>query len=364
VSCLSGHKLHYAIVNAVPPPRRGRRTFAIQEVRGPDDRSNLDPTPESLTAINAAYAAGQIDWAEARKQVEAVRAALYAKRDAESARTDVFHSENAKLLERYWAAEYADRDLVDAASMRTDLARAIAAVGLLSLLAAPRAELQAAVVERLGDRPAIHRRAVDRLNQLLRFAGRDFKLRKPKPERAVVRYLTRDHLLRVLPHLPSDEWRLFAETAWLTGCRLGECFAIQPQSLKPKYLWVAAQLDRKRRVRDTKTGNERKVHVLLGTAGRAVVAAWAAVPKDRKDALRQARHATTFGRACKKAGLPKATPHDLRHSYAVYLVSKGVPLTLVAQSLGNSVAVCERYYSGFVLADESLETIDRILSDE
>ena len=54
--------------------------------------------------------------------------------------------------------------------------------------------------------------------------------------------------------------------------------------------------------------------------------------------------------------------HDLRHSYAIFLLTKGVPIQLVAQSMGNSVSVCEKHYAGFVLTDVGISAINNILT--
>ena len=49
------------------------------------------------------------------------------------------------------------------------------------------------------------------------------------------------------------------------------------------------------------------------------------------------------------------------NSYTIVLVSRGVSLSLVAQSLGNSVSVCEKYYTGFVLTNESIDYIRKLV---
>ena len=55
--------------------------------------------------------------------------------------------------------------------------------------------------------------------------------------------------------------------------------------------------------------------------------------------------------ACKAAFLQEKEKHlkfhDLRHSYAIYLLSLGMSLERVAQSLGNSIQFCQQYYVGF-----------------
>lgn len=55
-----------------------------------------------------------------------------------------------------------------------------------------------------------------------------------------------------------------------------------------------------------------------------------------------------FAAAGVRAGLPRCTPHVLRHTAAVHMVEGGVPLVEVAQYLGHSsVAVTYRVYARF-----------------
>jgi len=341
-----------------PSPTRGngrRSTFAVQEVR--ESGRNTLPL-ESVDAINAAFLKGDIDRNEAERQVEEVRAGLYRERDA-SLPHAVFSSENNQLLDRYWHSEFSERELVDAESMLSDLRRAVAACGIVSLLAASRQDLQTEINERYLDNPTKQRRVVSRLNPLLRFAGRDFKLRKMKPVRPEPLYLSEADLNAVLPHLPSDHLRKAARAAYLTGCRLGELYGLTERSIKTDHLLVSTQLDDDLKRRETKTRSLRKVFMLPG--GEEAVREFLAIPADERSITRKLRHSTLFKRACRKA-FPKDSSkhcrfHDLRHSYAVSLISKGAPLTIVAQSLGNSTFVCERYYSGFVMREESFSIL-------
>jgi len=69
-------------------------------------------------------------------------------------------------------------------------------------------------------------------------------------------------------------------------------------------------------------------------------------------------------RACKMA-FPNdpskwITAHDLRHSYAVMMLTKyDVSISQIAKLLGNSVSVCEEYYLRFQSNDDLIDSIDR-----
>lgn len=54
-----------------------------------------------------------------------------------------------------------------------------------------------------------------------------------------------------------------------------------------------------------------------------------------------------FHRAAVKAGMPKVTPHVLRHSVATWLAEDGVPLADIAAMLGNSEKMVERVYAKY-----------------
>ncbi len=56
------------------------------------------------------------------------------------------------------------------------------------------------------------------------------------------------------------------------------------------------------------------------------------------------------------------TFHALRHCYAINLLTKGVSMSLVAQSLGNTLSVCQQHYLGFELTNDSIAAIKSIIS--
>lgn len=52
-----------------------------------------------------------------------------------------------------------------------------------------------------------------------------------------------------------------------------------------------------------------------------------------------------FEQLVARAGLTGVTPHTLRHTAATHMAQAGVPLAMIAQILGNTVAVVERTYA-------------------
>lgn len=356
----TGLKPHYAIKNPSKTQGKGKRaSFAIQEVTG-SNRVTLKLEP--VDAVNKLLASGVLTVDQARKQIEAVREALYLQRDKHKPQT-VFASENLKLVAAYWAAEYEDRELVDPDSARWDLNRAVAACGILSVVGASKSDLQQAVLDHAPGDVNKRRRVIARLNQLLKFAGRAFELKKPKPVRGDIKHLTEAEFERVVAQIKQPDMKLLCRVAFCTGARVGEALGLTERSVRPDHVQITTQLDSDFKRRETKTRSVRKAAVLEGW--EHYVTEWVALGPEVKLRLRKLQHATLVKRACRRA-FPNLEDkychfHDLRHSYAVHLVSRGVPLTLVAQSLGNSISVCEKYYSGFVLTDESVERIRTIM---
>lgn len=314
---------------------------------------------EEVDAVNRLYAAGTLTFDEALKKLVELKNTLYKARDSARPKA-VFHSQNAKILNDYWGSEYADRDIIDPERRRTELKWAVAGVGMFSLAVASRDDLQAAVNEHFSD-PNRQRVAVARLNQVLKWLGRGFILRKKREVFKSVHYLTIDELEQVLPHLKDPAFAALVKAAFATGCRLGELFPLTEVDYKGSFLWVETQIDSDSAERETKNRKRRKAFVLKER--REWVTEWLQIASRRNQRLR--KHSTIFKRACAKAFPDQEekhlTFHDLRHSYAVYLLQvKGATIQLVANSLGNGVQVCEKYYAGFVLTDPGIDYLERL----
>lgn len=307
---------------------------------------------EALDAINAAYLAGSQSLGSAETLALEVVAALYNELERSKPKT-VHNSANRDLLSKYWDEEYSYRDIVDRESSLNDLKRAVDAVGELSLYSATREQLQAKIAAQVHQR-----RIAGRLNSLLKFINRDVRLRKNKLKRRPVSFLSLPDFQKLIFHIPILNIRLLIEAAFYSGLRAGELFAVTPNLVRETFIQVNGQMDRAGVFRETKTRTIRKAFII--PEGRNAVLAWAEVKNKRK--FRNVELSTLVRKACKSA-FPEdsskyVTFHDLRHSYATHLISKGVSLDLISQSLGNSISVCQDYYSGFVLSDDSVASIE------
>lgn len=336
-------------------PGNGRKSFIILRLDVRDGAKKTSKVnSESLDAVNAAYISGQKSLDACTVLVKEIIQGLY--KELERTQPKIVHnSANRQLLDRFWEAEYEHRDLVDPSTAKNAFNRAIEAVGELSLYTATREELQKQVAKNVSGNA--QRKVVTDLNLLLKFIKRDVKLRKNKKQRVEVAYLSLDDFKKTLKFINDVNIRYLAQAAFFTGCRIGELFAIKPQNVVGKFLLVQKQIDRGLDRRDTKNRTERKAFIV--PEGLEALKNWSEVEK--KSEYRNLKLSEIFKAACKKA-FPNdeskwITFHDLRHSYAIHLLSKHVSLSLVSQSLGNSIPVCQEYYAGFVLSDESIESI-------
>lgn len=300
---------------------------------------------EALEAINLLWQAGKLDREQAERRVEALVTALQKASRANLADQSLV---NRKLMEDYWQTEYAVRVLVSPQAMYNDLLRAIKAIEPVDLLSASRTELQAKVNKILPNRKK-HRRVTARLNQLLRYLGRDIRLHATRKQRPEISYLSEQELLDSLFKLPKHT-RLFVAAMFYTGARPGELFEMTVKG--ENLVRIEKQMDREGDVRDTKTGQGRDV--LVDASGWHWVTEFI---KRRYEIPRNARH-TIFKKVTRKV------IYDLRHSYAIHMLNKGLSITDIALLLGNSVTVCNEYYTGFVAKPETIEAMRRRLEVE
>lgn len=163
---------------------------------------------------------------------------------------------------------------------------------------------------------------------------------KPSPLR--LRYLSRDESLRLLE--AADNLRpdlgAFVRLAIHTGCRKSELLTLQ---------WADIHFDRRfllLRPENTKSGKRRALP-LNNTALQALQVLkqgnetrWVFARKgERIKALDW-----LFRKACRLASVDDFRIHDLRHTFASWMVSEGVDLVKVRDLLGHtSIKMTERY---------------------
>lgn len=319
--------------------------------------SNENIELKEIAAINSQYHASVIDITTALNNLNKIKINLLRNEGIDTP-THAFNLDNEKVLDHYWEQEYANRDLIDPSSARFKLERAIRAVGNISLLSGTRKQIEDAINENKFPNNK-QREIANKLNCLLKFIGRtDIKINRKKKERKPVKYLTESEVLQIATQMGDPALEVMIKIAFFSGLRMGELFALKKSSLFGTALKVISQIDKDGVERDPKWGSKRTTFLFPG--GEKPFEEWIQL----KDSITLTRVGISkrFKTACKrffKENAKHCKFHDLRHSYAINLLKHEVNLTLVAQSLGNSVVVAQEYYADFTLNDETIETISR-----
>jgi integrase len=334
----------------IKKPGGTRKRFAIVERESRQGKAK-QVKDARIDSINQQFVAGTLTLEEAHALIHRIKSEYQSKLKQHSN----FNDANLVLFSRYWDARYSRRkiDPDSVRSARNNYQRAIKAVGALSLAGSSIEEIQRALDRLTNSR---QRRAAGCINRLLAFCGRVERVESVRKQRVKISYLNPIEFNSMLQHVPSP-LRLPVQVAFYTGMRVGEVFGDNHFNDLNQSVMVTWQSDDALEEKDTKTGEVRDA-VVLG-AGIEIVKEWLSIPLTKRLELRAKRWSDIVGRACVLAGLAPRTFHDLRHSYAIELLTRGAPLELVSLSLGNSVSVCQEYYVGFVLTSAMAQALKR-----
>ncbi len=150
------------------------------------------------------------------------------------------------------------------------------------------------------------------------------KLLKEPPGR--IRYLSTDELRRLLAVLGDGHLRTIVLIALNTGMRKGEILSLR---------WKDIDFERRLIIlKQTKT-NQLRIVPMNDIVYHALLAAKPknAHPQDRVFQIKSFKR--SWKTALKKAGIHDFRFHDLRHTFASYLVMKGIDLRTVSELLGH-----------------------------
>jgi integrase len=166
------------------------------------------------------------------------------------------------------------------------------------------------------------------------------------------RYLEDGAVQRLIAAMP-ERYRPLVRLLWRTGLRPGEALALRVGDYDPttKILTVSRGVNRGV-VGPTKTGSARTPILPDSVAADLEnhISDWT-----NEDALIFTTETGTmidlhnwrrrsWARAAQAAGIPEATPYDLRHTFCTNAVGAGVDLASVAELAGHSVDVLARVY--------------------
>jgi site-specific recombinase XerD len=142
-----------------------------------------------------------------------------------------------------------------------------------------------------------------------------------------------EEVARFLAALRDRVVRMLLRTAYAAGLRLNEALHLTPQSIDSQrmVLRIFGKGQKERLV----SLSPLLLEELRQYYREVKPGSWLFPGKDRQRPL----HATTVQRAsqraCRRAGLPRITPHTLRHCYATHLLEAGTDLRLIQALLGH-----------------------------
>jgi integrase len=344
----------------IAKPTKTRKTYALVCYVLLDRKTKqYIPLDDSLRAsvdkINTDYKSGLIQDHEVLTLLNDLIQFQYRKSHVKSIvlKNRTLSEVNDKIFKKFWADVYGVRFLEDPKAAEYKLRKALALIDPLSLLTASAQELQAKL-KSSGQNVRAIRAATDRLNQILKYLKRDIRLQKPKDGLNVVQYVTKLEFDNLVKAIDDPVSRDFATTLFCSGLRLSEALALTPTDLQGDKLNVTKQLAKDGTLKLPK--RDRVGKSLVVPFGMEAVKRW--VEFENKEAYRYKLYDDLEAACLKVFGANKSkhvSPHDLRHSHAIYLLSKGANLTQVALNLRNRVDVCQKYYTGYAHTDETLD---------
>lgn len=359
-------RTHDLIRFSMKGPGHGRASFTIyKDVKSVEGaRSYIKIEDGRLEAINKSFRDGIQSLETCRVQVKEIIREMYEELKRELGIV-VHNHENDKVFHEFWQKEYAHRPLVCEYAARCEFTRVIASLGHLSIYSTSREEIQECIDSKfIGN---TQRRAVQRLTQILKFIGRtDIRLRRNPTEHHSVTYLTQKELEKLLIFVENPIEKALITLCFYSGLRIGEAYALEPHSFRPhnSTIRVKTQIDREEKRRQTKTRRERTAY--LCPEGSEAFHIWVNASKEERNTINRQQASRDIMKRYGRLAFPNneskhLTFHALRHCYATHLLSRGVSMSLVAQSLGNSLSVCQQYYTGFELTTDSIEAINTIM---
>lgn len=258
--------------------------------------------------------------------------------------------ENLKILNQLWNDKYAAKSLVDEDSAWYDFERAIRRIEPLSLYVASAIDIKKRLKETCTNNNQ-QRRAISQLQEIFKYLKREVILSKPKADFKEIKFLKEAEVKELAEKAPTLEFKLCVYVLFGTGCRIGEALILGPNDIiKERLIHVGKQRTRKgvvKRPKWEKTGN-----VSVITSMWPHFKKWVALDRSEFDRWGFYKFVTSNS---------KISPHGLRHSHAIHLLSCGVSLEWVSNNLRNRIEICQKHYTGYAHTDASAEMLNKLI---
>lgn len=356
-----------------------RRYFKIEKrVFDPDTgaamASALAPLPEerqqALDAINERFSDGRLVFEAAKLEVEELVETLY--QDGRLVLACVYNTKNLKVAEEYLKERYTEArrtKLASFAPAEQETNRAIEALGELSIHAATPKQIQDKIDASADGDARKQRRLIFKMRAILNWLRPSERwgdrLVPWDEEYGLVKHLTDEEFLLVLSKLPTEHHKILAQVCFHLGCRVGEACALTLSDLKESRntVLISKQIrgsDHKAGKVIPRTKNKRKREAFIFPAGVSPLKRWIEI-KRGLTVLQRRRLAEVIRAACIELWPDDDSKHlvwhDLRHSYAIRLLDKGLTVDDIADMIGDSVIVAKKHYIGFIVSDARMDRI-------
>ena len=294
--------------------------------------------PPELAAINQEFREGRLSFARAEVAIRELRDRLAPVK----VKTLSWLPENQAIALEYWEKEGSRRRLKAPQAAKDRILLAVKRLGSQNLLGDP-----AAIEKHLRGYLANNqqRSAIQVINSLRKFKRLPAMLIAPPATLPVPEYLTKEEIAACIKACPRKEWALMVAAAYGTGCRKGELYAIGRDSLKDGGSHVLVEWQYKRGWVKASTKNNRKGVAFVLPWLRTPLKEWVLVPTEIKKAIQKADSVGRwFSSYCQKELRRDLSFHNLRHSYARYMLGEGARLEEIAAWLRDRMSTVERYY--------------------
>lgn len=350
----------------IKEPTGQRRSWAIVAYTRENGVKVYQPfTDARVDALNARIHSGEkINPSLVRMQLEEIIKEKYrASSDLTTKLRGVSLSDdNLKVFTRFWNEKYRRKDNKDLEASKGKFTRALRLIDPLHVLNAQVEALDEAL-KKASDNQMKRRTAALKLNEIRAHFGLKERLVVVKEPRREIKYLTEKEVealsLNATPEVRSGILTLFA-----SGLRIGEALALKPHHIRrPRGLYISEQFAMKRgEIDEPKWGSSGLVKCIPKFWDDVVQ--W--IDIDEKDTrLYEAIYDYVTVESRKlwpSKKIKHISPHDLRHSHAIYLIERGASLEDVAKNLRNSILTCQKYYTGFMHTDGTADRLDRLLT--
>lgn len=193
---------------------------------------------------------------------------------------------------------------------------------------------------------------------------------KNKSQKVNVDFWTYEEYQKFISVIDNKMYKLFFETLYFTGARLGECIALTWNDFKDNYIDINKTISKEKDVNGNYIINSpktpssyRKIELdnyIINSFNELYKEQSKNVDFDNnwyifggKKPLTQTTITRRKDLYCKKADVKKIRLHDFRHSHATLLLSMNVPIPVISKRLGHSnITTTLDTYSHLILTDE------------